>query len=122
MKMRKFKKMALGMALAICMFGSNVSLCYAVTSSISMDLTASNLYAKFVYAEQGHKLTLTAFWQEATPDGNVKPGNTSSTQFGSVTEVIVVRNSPDGYRYTWGRAFGDVDGKTVAVTGEITVP
>lgn len=48
--MRKFKKMLLGMALAMGVFAGSVGSCYAATGSIMLDLTVSSIYSKYVYA------------------------------------------------------------------------
>ena len=119
--MSKIKKMILGIALAICVFGGSVGTCYAATSGITLDMTASNMFAKFVYAEAGHRLNLTVYYEEKAPDGGIRPGEAGSTQFGNVTEVVVMRTSVDGYQFVKGHAFGDVDGNTVAATGEVIV-
>lgn len=119
--MRKFKKMLLGMVLAMGVFAGSVGSCYAATGSIMLDLTVSSIYSKYVYAEPGHQLKLLVRYQERGVDGIVRSGEASDTQFGNVTEVVVIRSAQSGCQYTWGRASGYVDGEIDAASGSISL-
>ena len=119
--MKRIKKMALGMALAIGLFTGSAGSCYAASSSIVAEITASRAYGKFVYAEAGHEIKVTVYYKERDARGSITANTISDVQHGTVTEAVVSRNSPSGYQYTWGQAFGYVDGDTVASSGAVTV-
>lgn len=111
--MSKIKKMILGIALAMCVFGGSVGSCYAavnVKAQITLDLTANRAYGKFVYEEQGHEIEVLVDYTEVhISTGLVFDGHISDVQHGIVTEAVASRPSPSGFRYRWGRAYGYVD-------------
>lgn len=70
----------------------------------------------------GHEIKVTVYYQERTYfSAYVENGHVSDVQHGNVTEAVVSRNSPSGYRYTWGQAYGFVDGVTVINSREVAV-
>ena len=121
--MRKFKKMLLGMALAMGVFAGSVGSCYAavnVKTQITLDLTANKAYGKFEYEEQGHEIEVYVDYKEVhISTGIVFDGSISDVQHGTVTTAVAVRNSPSGFRYQWGRAYGYVDQVFVAESSPI---
>lgn len=115
--MRKFKKMLLGMALALSIFAGSVGSCYAAANSITVDITASRAYGKFEYGVAGHQIKITVFYDEVSSSGYKRNDSASDTQFGNVTTAVVSRPNSDGYRYISGYAVGYVDGVEEAVSG-----
>ena len=115
--MSKIKKMVLGIALAMCVFGSSEGSCYAASSSIAVDITATRAYGKFVYGEAGHQIRVTVYYTEKDSGGHTRSGSASDTQNGNVTTAVVSRANSVGYQYVSGYAVGYVDGSQVAKTG-----
>lgn len=107
--MGKIKKMVLGMVLAVCVFGSSVSSCYAATSSIEVGVTATNAWGNFRYDEPGHHLKVEVHYLEINAEGNMNDDVASAHQFGNFISVYVSRPSPTGCRYTGAYATGYVD-------------
>ncbi|MCM1190837.1 MAG: hypothetical protein NC123_02515 [Butyrivibrio sp.] len=114
--MSKIRKMVLGIALAVCVFGGSVNLCYAATSSIDVGVTATNVWGNFKYGEAGHHLKVTVHYLETCSDGSVNLDEVSAHQFGNFISVYVSRPSPDGCQYISGYAEGYVDDKLAAVS------
>lgn len=115
--MSKIKKMILGIALAMCVFGGSVGSCYAAANQISVEVNASRVVGKFVCGEAGHQIKVTAYDQEVNSFGFTVNGNCSDTQFGNVTTAYVSRSNSDGYQYVWAYSVGFVDGAAVAASG-----
>ena len=115
--MSKIKKMVLGIALAMCIFGGSVGSCYAASSSIEVDITATRAYGKFVYMEAGHQIKVTVFYIENDSFGLTRDGDVSDTQFGNVTTAVVSKSNSNGCQYVSGYAVGYVDGSEMAVAG-----
>jgi len=115
--MRKFKKMLLGMALAMGVFAGSVGSCYAATSSITVDVTRSRIVGKFEYGEAGHQIKVVVNYLEEDSGGHIRSGDASDTQFGNVTTAYVSRSNTSGYQYVSGYAVGYVDGVQRAITG-----
>lgn len=103
------------------MIGSSVVSCLAATGSISAEITANRAYGKFVCSEAGHQIQVVVYYTEIGPDGKATVDSISNSQFGNVTTVVASRNSPSGYRYTWGRAAGYIDGEVEAMSPAVTV-
>ncbi|MBD5467409.1 MAG: hypothetical protein HDR21_04555 [Lachnospiraceae bacterium] len=114
--MGKIKKMVLGIALAMCVFVGSVGTCYAATSSIEVNISATRAYGKFVYGEAGHRIKVTVYYSEENSDGIMRSGEVSDTQFGNVTTAVVSKSNADGYQYLGGYAVGYVDGIEMAVS------
>lgn len=123
--MRKFKKMLLGMALALSIFAGSAGSCYAAADSVKVELTADitavRAYGKLVYNEAGHQIKVTVFYQEQGSDGLVRGGSVSDVQFGNVTTAVASRSNAAGYKFVWGNVFGEVDDYVVATSGDIYV-
>ncbi len=115
--MSKIKKMVLGIALAMCVFGGGVGTCYAASSSIEVDITATRAYGKFVYGEAGHQIKVTVFYTEKDSGGHTRSGSASDTQNGNVTTAVVSVPNTTGYQFVSGYAVGYVDGSQVAKSG-----
>lgn len=115
--MRKFKKMLLGMALAMGVFVGAAGSCYAAGNSISVDITANRAYGKFVCGEAGHRIKVTVYYREVHSSGLERSDTVSDTQLGNVTTAVAVRPSPADYRYLWGYSIGYVDDIEVAASG-----
>lgn len=114
--MRKIKKMVLGIALAMCVFGGSVGSCYAASSSIEVDITATRVWGKFECGEAGHQITVTVFYLEKDSNGNVREDHVSDNQFGNVTTAVVSRTNTAGFQYISGYAVGLVDGIIEAIS------
>lgn len=119
--MNKIKKTMTGIVVGACVIGSSIVSCLAATGEIKAEITANRAYGRYVCGETGHRLTVTVHYREIGPDGRETPGSVSDSQFGNVTTVVVSRNSPSGYRYTWGWAEGLIDGVVDAVSPAATV-
>ncbi|MBD5482691.1 MAG: hypothetical protein HDR15_09295 [Lachnospiraceae bacterium] len=120
--MSKIKKMVLGIALAMCVFGGSVGTCYAASSSIEVDITTTRAHGKFVYGEAGHQIKVVVSYQERNNStGYTSNGSISDTQNGNVTTAVASRSNPTGYRYTWGKAAGYVDGVETAKSASVSV-
>lgn len=107
--MGKIRKMVLGIALAVCVFGSSVNSCYAATSSIEVGVTETSAWGDFRYGEAGHHLKVTVYYLEQYSDGSMNNGEASAHQFGNFISVYVSRPSPAGWHYISGYAIGYVD-------------
>ena len=103
------------------MLGSSVVSCLAATSEIKAEITANRAYGRFVCSEAGHQIRVNVYYSEIDANGMARMDSISNSQFGNVTTVVASRNSPSGYRYTWGRATGYIDGKVEAMSSEVTV-
>lgn len=103
------------------MFCGSIVPCLAATGEIKAEITANRAYGRYVCGETGHRLTVTVHYREIGPDGRETPGSVSDSQFGNVTTVVATRNSPSGYRYTFGWSEGFVDGKSECVSPTTTV-
>lgn len=115
--MSKIRKMVMGIALAVCVFGSSVSSCYAATCSISVGITATSAWGDFKYGEAGHHLKVTVYYEEKDSLGRTRSNEVSAHQFGNFTSVYVSRPSQEGYQYISGYAVGYVDDCLEAVSG-----
>ena len=114
--MGKIKKMVLGIALAMCVFGGSVGSCYAATSSIEVNIAATRAQGKFVYGEAGHHIKVTVNYVEKDSGGHTRSGSASDTQNGNVTTSVFSRYSSAGYQYVSGYAVAYVDGNKEAET------
>ena len=123
--MRKFKKMLLGMALAMGVFAGSVGSCYAAANDVKVELTADitaiRAYGKLVYNEAGHQIKVTVYYQEKNSDGLVRGDHVSDVQFGNVVTAVASKNNSSGYQFIWGNVFGEVDNYIVATSGDIYV-
>ncbi|MDE6641896.1 MAG: hypothetical protein K2K63_15385 [Acetatifactor sp.] len=112
--MSKIRKMVTGIALAVCVFGSSVSSCYAMTSNIEVGVTATNAWGNFRYDEAGHHLKVRLGYTEVDSTGSYISDSVSAHQFGNFISVYVSRPSPDGCQYISAYADGFVDDEWVA--------
>ena len=123
--MSKIKKRMLGLVLGMCLFGGSAGSCYAaprIASQIVVDITADKAYGKFEYGEAGHQIqVLVDFVEVEISTGKARDGRVADVQNGNVTTAVVVRKSPDGYRYRWGIAYGYVDGVFMAQSAAVSV-
>lgn len=119
--MNKIKKTMTGIVVGACVIGSSIVSCLAATGEIKAEITANRAYGRFICSETGHQLTVEVYYSEVGPDGKTTIDSISNSQFGNITTVVASRNSPDGYRYTRGRAAGLIDKKTVALSPEAIV-
>lgn len=106
----------MGMTLSMFVLGSSVFSCYAVSSSISVDVNASRVYGQFDYGEPGHQLTVTVFYEEKDAKGNLRYDNISETRNGIHTSVGVGRSSTSEFQYVWGYSVGLIDRAVKAIT------
>lgn len=120
--MSKIKKMVMGIVLGMFVFGNSVTLCYAASSQITVEITASRAYGRFEYGEAGHQIKVVVSYQERNnSSGYTSNGSISDVQNGNVTTAVAWRDSPAGYQYTWGRVFGYVDGVLTAQSASVSV-
>lgn len=108
-----YKKIS-AVALMVCLSLASVIPCYAATSSISINVTTTNVSSQFQYDEAGHQLKVEIYYQEKN---NITGEGRSDTVFhvvnGNVTTVSVSRGNSIGYVYTWAKATGYVDNVSV---------
>lgn len=114
--MSKMKTRVLGILLAMCVFGGSAFSCYAATTSLTVNVTASMASARLDYGEQGHQLKVTMHYEEIDSGKHTRSGDASNTLNGSYTAVTVYRSSTDGYQYVCASAKGYVDGALAAST------
>lgn len=120
--MSKKTKKLVGTILGICMLANCVIPCYAATSSISADITATKVYGRFTHSQPGHQIKVKVYYEEKNDISNFSnTGSVSNVKNGSETTVVASRNNSVGYTYVWGRAFGYVDGQVEAASGDMYV-
>jgi len=121
--MSKIMKTMAGVMLVVSMLVSSAMPCYAVQNSIKLNLTATNLYGLFEYYEAGHQLKITVYYKEKNNSTGQITGMKSvgDTRNGNVTDVAVTKSNTSGYSFTWGQAFGYVDGAVTVTSAEISL-
>lgn len=108
--------------IALGMLTNSVIPCYAASCSLSVDVTLSKVYGKFVYDEPGHQLKLVVQYKEIELATAVLYENEiSKVKNGNETTVTASRNSASGCLYTWAQSTGYVDNVLYAVSPEMTV-
>lgn len=120
--MSKIKKTIVGTMLGFCMLANCVIPCYAATSTITADISATKVYGKFIHSEQGHQIKVTVYYKEKNnTSGAITMDSVSNVKNGSETTVIASRSNTAGHQFIWGQAFGYVDGEVVAASSEVSL-
>lgn len=117
--MGKIKATVMGIALAVCLFGSSVSFCNAATSSIDVGVTKTKVWGEYRHQDAGHHLKVTVIYSEKDSKGNPRVDEVSAHQFGNFLSVYVSRPSPDGWQYVNGYAIGYADDVIQAISAMV---
>ncbi len=109
----------MGIILGTSVLANSMISCYAATSSIEVEMTATRAYGKFSYFEAGHQIKVTVYYQEKnnTTSGIIFD-TISDVQNGNVTVAVASKSNTAGYKFIWGQAFGYVDGEVKASSAE----